>query len=164
MQAVKEKEFEERVRYLGAKYFGESGSGEHEFDFLGVKVHYMVAHGKGKKREVPIGGPLGINYVAKKMAEIAKSHNFPHGGDATYFKKGIKGYTPIKHLKRLENGLSVLIIIFASVSISLAFFALSNKITGYTALNTPSNTSKVGFFVVFLIAAVIISRLFFRKK
>jgi len=165
MQAVEEKDFEARARYFGAKEFRESGR-EHEFYFLGVKVHYMVAHGKGRKREIPIGGPLGINYVSRKMAEIAKTHNFPHGGDIGYFKKALKGYTPIKKLRLLEKIVSVFIIVFASFLISFAFFIASNKITGYAALNAPPKTplTLTSFFIIFLISAVVIFRLFFRKR
>lgn len=166
MQAVKEKDFEARARYFGAKDFREGGR-EHEFDFLGVKVHYTVEHGKGKKRGIPIGGPLGINYVSREMAEIAKSHDFPHGGDANYFKRALKGYTPIKKLRLLEKIVGILILVFASFFISFGYLTISNKITGYAALNAPSKTPLSSFFIVslvFLVSAVVIFRLFFRKK
>jgi len=166
MQAVEEKDFEARARYFGAKEFRESGR-EHEFYFLGVKVHYMVAHGKGRKREIPVGGPLGINYVSRKMAEIAKTHDFPHGGDVGYFKKALKGYTPIKKLRLLEKIVSIFIIVFASFFVFLAFFIASNKITGYAALNTskaPLTSFFIVFSIVFLVAIIVIFRLFFRKR
>ncbi len=163
MPAIKEKDFEERTTYFGARNFKESGR-EREFDFLGVKIPYNVTRRKGKRREVPIKGPLGADHVARKMAEIAKSRDFPHGGDANYFKRALKGYTPTKKLMFFGKIVNVLILVFASFFISLAFLAISGKITGYAALNTPSTASGVSFFIVFLIAAAIIYRLLFGKK
>lgn len=163
MPAVEEKDFEERVRYFGGREFKESGK-EYEFDFLGVKVHYAVAHGKGRRREVRLGGPRGVNYVARKMAEIAKSRDFPHGGNIGYFKKALKGYTQIKKLRLLEKIVSALIIIFASFFVSFVFLTISSKITGYAALSTPSTASGASFFIVFLIAAAVIYRILFWKK
>lgn len=163
MPAVKEKDFEERVRYFGAGNFEESGR-EHQFYFLGVRVPYRVAHGKSKRREVPVGGPLGVDYVARKMAEIAKSRDFPHGGNIDYFKKALKGYTPIRKLRLLEKIVSALILIFASFFISFAFLMVSNRMTGYAVLNIPSKAPVASFFIVFLIAVAVIYRLLFWKK
>ena len=170
MPAVKEKIFEERVRALGGRNFTESGW-DKEFYFHGVRVHYMNTHGKNKKGEVPVGGPHGINYVARKMADIIGSHNLT-GSDrdirADYFKSVLKGYSTAKKLnkfKLLENTIKLLIIILGVATISFAFMTAANKITGYTIATPQAATSSMTFsIIIFLITTAIMIKIFFGKK